>query len=64
MIPKIKISENIEKMTNPGFKDLYRIYSKDNHKAIADIMTIAGHQSMKRKILLFITQIICGRIKP
>ena len=43
MIPKIKISENIEKMTNPGFKDLYRIYSKDNHKAIADIMTIAGH---------------------
>ena len=28
MIPKIKISENIEKVTNPGFKKLYRIYDK------------------------------------
>ena len=43
MIPKIKLSENVEKMTNPGFKDLYRIYDKENHKALADLMTIHGH---------------------
>ena len=42
MIPKIKISENIEKVTNPGFKDLYRIYDKESGMAIADLMTIHG----------------------
>lgn len=40
MVPKIKISENEEKITNPGFKKLYRIYSKEDGKAIADIMTL------------------------
>ncbi len=43
MIPKIKLSENVEKMTNPGFKDLYRIYDKETHMAIADLMTVHGH---------------------
>lgn len=42
MIPKIKVSENIEKVTNPGFKDLYRIYDKESNKAIGDLMTIHG----------------------
>lgn len=42
MIPKIKISENIEKVTNPGFKDLYRIYDKESGMAIGDLMTIHG----------------------
>lgn len=42
MIPKIKISENVEKITNPGFKTLYRIYSKDTNKALADVMTLDG----------------------
>lgn len=40
MIPKIKVSENIEKVTNPGFKNLYRIYDKVSGKAIGDIMTL------------------------
>ena len=40
--PKIKISENIEKMTNPGFKDLYRIYDAKTHMALADLMTLNG----------------------
>lgn len=40
MIPKIKVSENVEKVTNPGYKDLYRIYDKDSGKAIGDVMTI------------------------
>ena len=42
MIPKIKVSENVEKVTNPAFKDLYRIYDKETMKAIGDIMTVHG----------------------
>ena len=42
LIPKIKISENVEKITNPGFKTLYRLYDKDTHRAIADVITIDG----------------------
>lgn len=42
LTPKIKISENVEKITNPGFKGLYRLYSKATGKAQGDVMTIAG----------------------
>jgi putative nicotinate phosphoribosyltransferase len=42
IIPKIKISENVGKITNPGFKTLYRLYDKDNNKALADVMTLDG----------------------
>lgn len=42
IIPKIKISENVEKITNPGFKTLYRLFDKNNHKALADVMTLDG----------------------
>lgn len=42
IVPKIKISENIEKITNPGFKTLYRLYDKESHKALADVMTLDG----------------------
>ena len=38
--PKIKISENISKITNPDFKNLYRFYSKDTGKAEADLITV------------------------
>ena len=40
MIPKIKVSENVEKITNPGFKTLYRLYDKDTSRAIADVITL------------------------
>lgn len=40
IIPKIKISENTAKITNPGFKKIYRFYSKDTHKALADVITL------------------------
>lgn len=40
MIPKMKISENVEKITNPGFKTLYRLYDKDTHRAIADLIAL------------------------
>ncbi|MBN2850379.1 MAG: nicotinate phosphoribosyltransferase, partial [Erysipelotrichaceae bacterium] len=41
IIPKIKISENIEKITNPGFKKLIRFYDKDTHKALGDLVCMA-----------------------
>ena len=40
IIPKIKISENIEKITNPHFKKLYRLYDKESGKAIADLLCL------------------------
>lgn len=41
LVPRIKISENEEKITNPGFKNLYRIYNREDGKAIADLMTLS-----------------------
>ncbi|MBQ1285036.1 MAG: nicotinate phosphoribosyltransferase [Lachnospiraceae bacterium] len=38
--PKIKVSENIEKITNPGNKKIYRIYSKETGKIIGDLITL------------------------
>ena len=38
--PKIKISENVGKITNPHYKRLYRFYGKDNGMAIADYMAV------------------------
>ncbi len=38
--PKIKISDNPEKITTPHFKKLYRIYDKDTMKARADLLTV------------------------
>ena len=40
IIPKIKISENITKITTPHFKKVYRIYANDTGKAIADYMCL------------------------
>lgn len=40
IIPKIKISENEEKITNPAFKKLYRVFDKTSHKAIADLIAL------------------------
>jgi len=41
IIPKIKISENAIKITNPSFKDLWRLYDKSTGKAVADVITLA-----------------------
>ena len=40
IIPKIKISENVGKITNPHFKKLYRFYGNDTGKAIADYLCV------------------------
>ena len=39
--PRIKVSENVEKITNPGLKDIYRVYNADG-QAVADIIALHG----------------------
>lgn len=53
-IPKIKISENVVKITNPGNKTIYRLYSKEKKKIIGDLIALADEQySEDEDILLF-----------
>ena len=40
IIPKIKISENVEKITTPCFKKIYRLYDRDTNQAMADVITL------------------------
>lgn len=40
VIPKIKISENVAKITTPCFKQVYRLYDKNTSNAIADVITL------------------------
>ena len=40
VVPKIKISENPEKITTPHFKKVYRIYDKETGRAIADQLCV------------------------
>ena len=40
--PKIKLSENTEKVTNPGNKEIYRIYDKETGKIRADLICLAN----------------------
>ncbi len=42
--PKIKVSENTTKITNPGFKRVYRFYSNEEGKAEADLITLADEE--------------------
>lgn len=44
-IPKIKLSENVAKITTPCNKKLVRLYSKENDKAIADVMMLESEQT-------------------
>lgn len=41
LIPKIKLSENAVKITNPGFKTPWRLFDKETGMAIADVITLA-----------------------
>lgn len=53
-IPKIKLSENTEKVTNPGNKKIYRVYEKETGKIKADLICLADEQfSEDEPLLLF-----------
>lgn len=69
--PKIKISENPQKITNPHFKKVYRIYNNENGKAEADVVCVYDeeiddskpieifdpHYTWKRKVLENVTAV-------
>ena len=53
-IPKIKLSENTEKVTNPGNKTVYRIYSKTTGKIKADLICLADeHFDPEETMIVF-----------
>ena len=53
-IPKIKRSENVEKITNPGYKKIYRIYEKDVRKMRADLICLEEEQlDPSKELVLF-----------
>ena len=43
-IPRLKKSDSIEKITNPGFKTVYRIYEKESGKAFADLIALRNEK--------------------
>ena len=42
IVPRMKFSDNVGKVTNPGNKEVWRFYDKATGKAVADLLTIAG----------------------
>lgn len=53
IIPKIKVSENVTKITNPSFKKTYRFYSKASDKALADVITLANESIPENNYTIF-----------
>ena len=51
-IPKIKLSENTEKITNPGNKTIYRVYEKETGKIKADLICLVNEKFSENKPLL------------
>jgi len=70
--PTMKFSDNPDKSTNPGVKDLYRVYDESG-AAVADVMTLAGETIEPGKTVTFhhpsldtrrVTFEPCGEIRP
>ena len=53
IIPKIKVTDNVEKITNPSFKKVYRFYSKETGYALADLITLADENVSEVEYDLF-----------
>ena len=53
IVPKIKVSENTAKVTNPSVKKVYRFYDKETKKAIADVITLADEIIDEREYMIF-----------
>lgn len=48
-----KSVKNIEKITNPGYKKVYRLYEKDTGQAIADLITLADEKIPEEPFEIF-----------
>ena len=44
LVPKIKVSENVGKITNPGFKKVYRLYNRETGMAEADYICLRDEE--------------------
>ena len=53
IVPKIKVSENTAKVTNPSVKKVYRFYDNETKKAIADVITLADEIIDEREYMIF-----------
>ena len=53
IIPKIKITDNVEKIINPGFKKVYRFYDKNTNYALADVIMLKEEEEPKEEYEIF-----------
>lgn len=54
LIPKIKLSENVEKITTPGYKEVYRLFSNSTGKMVADLIALKDEEfDFTKPITLF-----------
>ncbi|MBQ7131447.1 MAG: nicotinate phosphoribosyltransferase [Oscillospiraceae bacterium] len=44
IIPRIKLSDNAAKITNPAYKEVWRLFDNETGKALADVLTVAGEK--------------------
>lgn len=51
VVPKIKLSDNAAKITNPSFKNLYRLYDRGTGMAVADLITLREEEIDEAKPL-------------
>ncbi len=63
IIPKIKISENTEKVTNPGYKKVWRLYDQSTNNAIADVITLAHEVIDNTKPYIIFDEIQTWKVK-
>lgn len=60
---KIKISENVEKITTPGFKKVYRLYDKNTGKAEADYITLRNEEVDENQPLVIFDPLFTWKMK-
>ena len=60
---KIKVSENVEKITTPGFKKVYRLYDKSTGKAEADYITLHDEEVDESKTLVIFDPLFTWKMK-
>ena len=63
LISKIKVSENVEKITTPGFKNVYRLYDKKTGKAEADYINLREEEMDDSKPLVIFDPLFTWKMK-
>lgn len=63
LVSKIKVSENVEKITTPGFKNVYRLYDKKTGKAEADYISLREEEMDDSKPLVIFDPLFTWKMK-